>query len=106
MSLSRPTGYAIKAMICLANEHGPHRRIEQKIAACSGVPRPHLARMMRKLNRAGQARSRRGYRGGVWLAWSADRIPLREIGEAIDRPDDFRRIPRATARRRRVLYGE
>jgi Rrf2 family transcriptional regulator, iron-sulfur cluster assembly transcription factor len=86
LSLSDTTAYAIKALSFLGSrEAGPV--LVQEIARATGVPAPYLAKIMRKLRLAGIVTAKRGYRGGVQLARPAERVTLREVGEAIEGPD-------------------
>ena len=89
LSLSHTTGHAIQALTCLADENCTHGGMIQHIAECSGVPRPYLAKVLRRLNEAGIVKSKRGYRGGIWLARPAEKISLMEISEAIDGEEYF-----------------
>lgn len=85
-SLSQTTGHAIQALTCLAGDSCPHRFI-QDIAESSGVPRAYLAKILKRLNEAGLVESKRGYKGGVWLARSAEEITLLDICLAIEGDD-------------------
>ena len=82
-TLSQTTGYAIKALVCLARDSCDHDFIQQ-IAECSDVPQAYLAKILKRLNEAGLVESKRGYKGGVWLARPATEISLWDISLAID----------------------
>ena len=86
LSLSDTTAYAIKALSFLGSRDGGPVLV-QEIARATGVPAPYLAKIMRKLRLAGIVTAKRGYRGGVQLARPAERVTLREVGEAIEGPD-------------------
>ena len=86
MSLSQTTGYAIRALACLADKKCAGGFIHD-IAECTGVPRPYLAKVLRKLNEAGLVESKRGYKGGVRLARDPADISLLDICNAIDGED-------------------
>ena len=82
-SLSQTTSYAIQALTCLASETCSCDFMSE-IAECSGVPQAYLAKIMRRLNHAGLVQSKRGYKGGVWLAQPPGEINLWDISAAID----------------------
>ena len=88
LALSQTTGYAIQALTCLADTCPDPAQI-QTISSCSGVPAPYLAKVVRRLNDAGIVSSKRGYKGGIWLARPPEEISLLEISEAIDGEDYF-----------------
>jgi len=83
MSLSNTTGYAIRALTCLASYPTPPASIKD-LAACSDVPQAYLAKIVKKLNDYGIIESRRGSKGGVWLARPPKLISLWEISLAIE----------------------
>lgn len=86
MSLSQTTGHAIRALACLAGCANPPANIKN-IAASAGVPQAYLAKIVKKLNDAGIVASRRGSRGGIWLARPAKLISLFEVCAAVEGPD-------------------
>lgn len=83
LSLSQTTGYAIKALSCL-NEPACKSRSTSEIAACAGVPKPYLAKVLNALARYGLVRTRRGVGGGVELARDPQTITLLQIVEAVE----------------------
>lgn len=86
MSLSQTTGHAIRALACLAGCSSPPANIRD-VAECAGVPQPYLAKIVKKLNDTGIVSSKRGSRGGIWLARPAKLISLFEVCSAIEGPD-------------------
>ena len=82
-SLSQTTGYAIKALTCLGDGCCACEFISD-IADYSGVPPAYLAKIVKRLNDAGLVNSKRGYKGGIWLARSAEKITLLDVSNAID----------------------
>jgi Rrf2 family protein len=86
MTLSITTGYAIEALACLASPPCSNAMI-QNVAKCARVPAPYLAKIMKKLNNAGIVRSKRGFKGGIWLARPPEQITLLEIMNAVDGPN-------------------
>lgn len=88
MSLSQTTGHAVRALACLSSNPASPSFI-QDIAERANVPHAYLAKIVKKLNDAGIVDSKRGYRGGIWLARSPKEISLLEITEALDGKDYF-----------------
>lgn len=86
MSLSNTTGHAIRALACLAGCPNPPANIKD-LAACANVPQAYLAKIVKKLNDSGIIESRRGSRGGIWLARPARLISLWEICVALEGED-------------------
>ena len=83
MSLSNTTGYAIRALACLASCVDPPTNIKA-VADCSGVPQAYLAKIIKQLNNAGIVESKRGFGGGIWLARPARLISLLDISVAVE----------------------
>lgn len=83
MSLSNTTGHAIRALSCLAGCQNPPASVKD-LAACADVPPAYLSKIVKKLNDAGIIESRRGSKGGVWLARPPKLISLWEISEALE----------------------
>ena len=67
MTLSTTTSYAIQALTSLAAPDFPRAMIAD-IARRAGVPAAYLAKIMKRLNDAGIVDSKRGSKGGIWLA--------------------------------------
>lgn len=85
LSLSQTTGYAIQAlsaMIATGNKPGFIKTVAQK----SAVPAPYLAKIFKRLNDAGIVDSKRGLKGGVWLARPPSEISLLDVSNAVDGP--------------------
>mgnify|MGYP001558218024 FL=1 len=57
-----------------------------EISKVQDVPKSYLAKIMQHLVKVGLVNSRRGAKGGFFLARPADRITLRETIEAIEGP--------------------
>jgi Rrf2 family protein len=83
LSLSVTTGYAIKALMCLESGECVPRHITD-VAACTSVPRAYLAKILSALAQQGLVQTKRGYRGGISLARSAEEISLLQIVEAVE----------------------
>ena len=86
LQLTRDGEYAVRAILYLASQ--PHGRITliQEISDAQDVPRSYLSKIMQHLTRAGLAKSRRGAKGGFYLARPSDTITLRETIEAVEGP--------------------
>ncbi len=85
-ALSKTTGYAIRALVCLADRRCTPASVE-RIAACSGVPRPYLAKSVSRLAAAGIVTTKRGPKGGLRLARPPDAISLLDISNVVDGED-------------------
>jgi len=86
MSLSNTTGHAIRALACLAGCASPPASIKD-VAECSDVPQAYLAKIVKKLNDSGIIESKRGNKGGIWLARPAKLISLLDISVALEGED-------------------
>ena len=86
MSLSNTTGHAIRALACLAGCASPPASIKD-VAECSDVPQAYLAKIVKKLNDSGIIESKRGNKGGIWLARPAKLISLLDVSLALDGED-------------------
>jgi Rrf2 family protein len=81
-SLSQTTGYAIKALTCIAG--GCEVKQIRDIAECTGITIPYLSKVIMRLSKSGILASKRGNKGGVWLARKPEEISLYQISEAVD----------------------
>ena len=86
MSLSTTTGYAIKALVELAEEDGKTLFVRD-ISVRAGVPAPYLAKIIQRLHAARIVKAKRGHKGGVQLARRPEAITVLDIGKAIDGED-------------------
>ena len=81
--LSQTTEYALRAIICLAQNDGiPHTATQ--IAECMKVPYDYLAKVMQGLGRAGLVHAQRGRGGGFLLAVRPDRMTVLDVVRAVD----------------------
>ncbi len=83
MCLSHSTGYAVRALGCLARAGGRPQLIRD-VAERAGVPRPYLAQIVSRLAGQGIITAKRGCRGGIALSQPADQISLLEVVEAVE----------------------
>lgn len=81
--LSRTVEYALRAIVCLANE-SPAPQTNDQLARVTQVPPAYLPKIMLSLNRAGLVRSQRGPNGGFTLAIEPDKLSLLEVVNAVD----------------------
>ena len=86
-SLSQTSGYAIKALTCIAG--GCKVKQIRDISDCTGIAAPYLSKVILRLSRSGLIHSKRGNKGGVWLARKPEEINLFQISEAVDGVDQL-----------------
>ncbi|MDF7798473.1 Rrf2 family transcriptional regulator [Pontiellaceae bacterium B1224] len=86
MALSNTTGHAVRALSCLAGCTNPPANIND-VAECADVPKAYLAKIVKLLNDAGIVASKRGSKGGIWLARPAKLISLLDISLALEGED-------------------
>lgn len=86
-SLSQTTGYAIKALTCIAG--GCDVKQIRDIAKCTTIPVSYLPKVIHRLGKAGILESKRGNKGGVWLTRNPAELSLLEISHAVDGEDQF-----------------
>jgi len=82
----RTVGYAIAALVQLANHRSDTPLPTSAIASGTEMPERYLLQIMKMLKDAGLVTSLRGVQGGYKLAKPIGRISLREVCEAIDGP--------------------
>jgi Rrf2 family protein len=68
---------SLKTLCCLANAKGPLQAHE--IASAATLPPAQTAKILQMMTWAGFVESRRGTKGGFWLATSADRIRVTDV---------------------------
>lgn len=84
MNISQTTTYAIKAMVHIARD-GKNKYIKSaEISSRHKIPKSYLFKVMTNLQLAGIIKSKRGKRGGYFLAKNADQITLLDIFRATD----------------------
>ncbi len=86
IALSNTTGHAIQALACLAGCTNPPANIND-VAECANVPKAYLAKIVKQLNDAGIIASKRGSKGGIWLARPAKLISLLDVSIALEGKD-------------------
>ena len=68
---------SLKTLCCLANASGPLQAHE--IAAAAELPPAQTAKILQMMTWAGFVESRRGTKGGFWLATPANRIRVTDV---------------------------
>jgi Rrf2 family protein len=86
MKISRSTGYALVAVGYIAQFYTEGAVLASRISKQYNIPLEYLLKILQQLVRANVLRSKRGPRGGFFLAKPAENITLLEIIEAVDGP--------------------
>jgi len=86
MKISRSTGYALVAVGYIAQNYKDGAVLAARISKEYSIPLEYLLKILQQLVRANVLRSKRGPRGGFFLARPAEGITLLEIIEAVDGP--------------------
>ena len=77
--ISKTNQYALRAVLCLAQEAGGQPVRAGQIAAGLGLPANYLSKILHALTRAGVLESERGPNGGFRLARSPEELSLAEV---------------------------
>jgi Rrf2 family protein len=86
MKISRSTGYALLAVGYVAKHQKDGIVLSQSISKEYNIPLEYLLKILQLLVRATVLRSKRGPRGGFWLAKSPKKTTLLQIVEAVEGP--------------------
>ena len=86
MKISRSTGYALVAVGYIAENYMDGAVLAARVSKEYGIPLEYLLKILQQLVRANVLRSKRGPRGGFFLARSAEDITMLQIIEAVDGP--------------------
>ncbi len=86
MKISRSTGYALVAVGYISQFYAEGAVLASRISKQYNIPLEYLLKILQQLVRANVLRSKRGPRGGFFLAKPAENITLLEIIEAVDGP--------------------
>ena len=86
MKISRSTGYALVAVGYVAQHYKQGAVLAQRVSKEYSIPLEYLLKILQQLVRANVLRSKRGPRGGFFLAREAENITLADIIEAVDGP--------------------
>jgi Rrf2 family transcriptional regulator, iron-sulfur cluster assembly transcription factor len=97
MRLNRAVEYGIEGLAFLASADRRRSTMLREVSRATSISESFLAKIFQKLVRSGLVRSRRGFRGGFFLARPASQITLREVIEALQGPISFPIPLRASA---------
>lgn len=86
MKISRSTGYALVAVGYIAQNYKEGAVLAARISKEYSIPLEYLLKILQQLVRANVLRSKRGPRGGFFLARPSESITLLEVIEAVDGP--------------------
>ena len=86
MKISRSTGYALVAVGYIAQNYKDGAVLAARVSKEYNIPLEYLLKILQQLVRANVLRSKRGPRGGFFLARPSDTITMLEIIEAVDGP--------------------
>ena len=86
MKISRSTGYALVSVGYIAQNYKEGAVLAARVSKEYGIPLEYLLKILQQLVRANVLRSKRGPRGGFFLARPDTDITLLEIIEAVDGP--------------------
>ena len=86
MKISRSTGYALVAVGYIAQNYKDGAVLAARVSKEYNIPLEYLLKILQQLVRANVLRSKRGPRGGFFLARPAESITLLEVIEAVDGP--------------------
>lgn len=86
MKISRSTGYALVSVGYIAQNYKEGAVLAARVSKEYGIPLEYLLKILQQLVRANVLRSKRGPRGGFFLARPDTDITLLEVIEAVDGP--------------------
>ena len=86
MQVSRKVDYALRAAIYLAYQSDRRPCSVSEIAACEGIPKKFLEKIIQDLIHHGLVRSTRGAQGGYALARPPEQVTFKQVIEAIEGP--------------------
>jgi Rrf2 family protein len=86
MKISRSTGYGLVGVAYIAQHYKDGAVLAARVSKEYDIPLEYLLKILQQLVRANILRSKRGPRGGFFLARPAEEITMLEIIEAVDGP--------------------
>jgi Rrf2 family protein len=86
MKISRSTGYALVACGYIAQHYKDGAVLAARVSKEYDIPLEYLLKILQQMVRANVLRSKRGPRGGFFLARESTDITLLQIVEAVDGP--------------------
>ena len=96
MRLNRAVEYGIEGLTVLARAGRERSTMLHEVSRATSISESFLSKIFQKLVRSGLVRSRRGFRGGFFLARPASQITLREVIEALQGPIAFPVVQRVS----------
>ena len=84
LSLSQKCQYAVRAVLELSKRHGRGAVPAGEIAVSQAIPRRFLEIILNEMKPAGLVDSRRGARGGYFLALPPERITVGRVIQVIE----------------------
>ncbi|NUO19496.1 Rrf2 family transcriptional regulator [bacterium] len=79
MIFSKPTSYAIRALVFLAQHYQQGSVFVSEIAKAEQLPAPFLSKLIRELSAAGVVTSLRGPGGGISLSHPPNQVSLYDV---------------------------
>lgn len=86
LQITRDGEYAVRAVLHLASRPKDSVSLISEIAEAQEVPRSYLSKIMQHLVKSGIVKSKRGAKGGFFLAREPEKITLRQAIEAVEGP--------------------
>ena len=86
MKIGRSTEYGMIAVCHIAQHYKEGPVMAQKVSKEYNIPLEYLLKILQQLVRENVLISKRGPRGGFWLARPAEEITLLQVVEAIEGP--------------------
>jgi Rrf2 family iron-sulfur cluster assembly transcriptional regulator len=86
MQIARSGEYGLRGVLFLARRPSEGFILVSQISKYQHIPGPFLAKIFKRLSKAGLLRSSRGSKGGFSLGKPTGSITMREVIEAIDGP--------------------
>lgn len=106
LRISAKVDYSLRELVAIAQAGGSPVKGHQ-LAAAEGIPPRFLGSTLADLRRAGLVESRRGAKGGYWLARAASTITVAEVIEAVDGElVDVRALPGDAASSTTAIWQE
>lgn len=86
LQLTRDGEYAVRAVLHLSAQLEGSVSLISEIAEAQEVPKSYLSKIMQHLVKAGLVKSKRGAKGGFFLARGPHQITMRQAIEAVEGP--------------------
>lgn len=91
MHVSQTAEYALRAVICLAQQTGT--QTTQQIAECTGLPKSYLPKVLQPLTQTRLVSAQRGVKGGYSLLKDSKEISALEVIRSVDAAERQPRCP-------------